>query len=363
MKALVKSIIILSASCLAAAAELPIDEDKILFDYKKRFNDIISSSIFATPAELRSNLALRQEILDYVNNKDPHTANNENLWNYYITSKFGTRAEFEAKLKQGYLDEADVKARFMDNLVLLKYFKDSVEPRIREDLHKRGEILDYAEEHNVVYESEALKYKFFNIVEEYGGQKRFEKYLNENYLSIADVFYFAKSDFILPVIQEDLFKTKLAQDPAYLEGIERDIQEYYNNHKETKYHIEDKYYVRAIHLTKEAAKLGEQRTPMTKLIAELNNSNPETLAKASKLTEPISRNSKLYDNVIKNAIIGKAAGYISPIIETKTGLHIFIVDRVEPAYCLSYDEVRDNLYQFIKEARIREIELPVLSQL
>jgi len=50
-----------------AGAELPIDEDKIVFDYKKRFSDIISSSIFATPAELRSNLALRAEILDYVN--------------------------------------------------------------------------------------------------------------------------------------------------------------------------------------------------------------------------------------------------------------------------------------------------------
>jgi len=370
-----------------AGAELPIDEDKIVFDYKKRFSDIISSSIFATPAELRSNLALRAEILDYVNSTviaseakqspdtslrgaaEPRRSNpsgnehNDAAWNYYISSKFGNRANFDAKLKEGYLNEADVKARFEDNLVLLKYFKNSVEPRIREDLRARGAILDYAEEHNISYESEALKYSFFNTVEEFGGQKAFEKYLADNYLSISDIFYFTKSDFILPIIQEQLYESKLKQDPAYLESIEAEIKDHYNNRKNSDYHIEDKYYLRHIYEAKNPAKLGEQRANMTKQLAALNAASEDALAKTTKLIEPLQASSKLYDKSIKTAIIGKASGYISPIIETKTGLHIFIVDKIVPGYDISYDEARDNIYQLIRQRRIKELELPVLGQI
>ncbi len=315
----------------AVAAGLPIDEDKILFDYKKRFSDIISSNIFSSPAELRTNLALRDSILDYLtkaNGGKPliEPAELEGMWTYYINNKFGSKAIFDAKLKEGYLSEADVKERFKDNLVLLRYFKNTVEPRIREDLRKRGETLDYAEEHNIAYESEALKYQFFNTVEEYGGQKRFEKYLQDNYLSVADVFYFIKSDFVTPLIKEDLFNEKLKLDSAYKEVLERDIAEYYNNHKESKYHSEEKYYLKGY-------------------------------------AEPLTKSSKLYSEAIKTAIIGKAANYTSPAIKTKAGTVTLTIEKVEPAYYTSLEEAHDQIYAIVKARRLKELEIPVLGQI
>lgn len=354
----------------AVAAGLPIDEDKILFDYKKRFSDIISSNIFSSPAELRSNLALRDSILDYLTKANGgkaliEPAELEGMWTYYINTKFGSKAIFEAKIKEGYLSESDVKERFKDNLVLLRYFKNTVEPRIREDLRKRGETLDYAEKHNTAYESEALKYQFFNTVEEYGGQKRFEKYLQDNYLSVADVFYFIKSDFMTPLIKEDLFKQKLKLDSAYKDALERDISEYYKNHKESKYYSEEKYYIKEIYIAKDSTKLAQQKTELSKLAAELHSSTPPaaTLAQAKTLQEPISKSSKLYAEAIKTAVIGKAANYISPLIETKTGFHILIIDKVEPAYYTSLEDAHEQIYSIVKARRLKELEIPVLGQI
>jgi hypothetical protein len=361
-------------SLAASAAGLPIDEDKILFDYKKRFNNIISSNIFSTPAELRSNMALRDSIFDYLSKENAgqplvKPAELEELWAYYIETKFGSKEAFTAKVKAGYLNEADVKARFKDNLVLLRYFKKSVEPRIKEDLQQRGRVLDYAEEHNISYESEAIKHEFFNTVEAYGGQKRFDKYLRENSLSVADVFYFIKSDFLAPLIKEDLFVQKLRYDSSYRDNIEKDIQEHYKNHKETLYHIPDKYYFSQIYIPKQAGNPIEQKATVTKLLAELQSSNPvkETVskfpgAKHYKLQEPLASDSKLYSATIKSALIGKAAGHISSILENKSAYYIVILDSVDTGRYISYDEVHDEIYLLIKARRLKDLEIPALDQ-
>ncbi len=377
MKAKTKSLAISFCCTLAAnAAGLPIDEDKILFDYKKRFNNIISSNIFSTPAELRSNMALRDSIFDHLSKENAgqplvNPQELEALWAYYIESKFGSKEAFSSKIKEGYLNEADVKARFKDNLVLLRYFKKEVEPKVKQDLEHRGYILDYAEEHNINYESEALKHEFFNTVEAYGGQKRFEKYLQENYLSVADVFYFIKSDFLKPLIKEDLFKQKLRYDEAYRDNIEKDINEYYQNHKESQYHILDKYYFSEIYVTKEKenSKITEQKAMLSKLHAELQSSNSatETIHKYPQvqyieLLEPLTSDSKLYSNLIRSSLIGKSPNYISPVLENKSAYYILILNKVEPGRYISLEEVHDEIYLIIKSRRLKDLEIPALSQ-
>ncbi len=367
--------IALTATCVnpVKALGLPIDEDKILFDYKKRFNKIVSSNIFSTPAELRSNKALRDSIFDYINSQGTSVtspADTERLWAQYILSKFGSRKAFDTKLKEGYLSEADVKARFKDNLTLLKYFKESVEPKIQADLSKRAEILEYADSHDIRYNSEALKHEFFNTVESYGGQKRFEKYLRDNYLSIADVFYFIKSDFISPIIKEDLFEAKLKNDPAYKDSFEKEIKEYYQNHKESKFHIEDKYYFSELFIPKGIAKDAEIKSAMTKLLADVNAGKPipELLrlygsTQYYKLQAPLTKNSKLYSDMIKNALIGQAPAYISPVLENKLGFYILSIDRIEQGRYLSFEEARDQAYNAVKAQKLKYMEVPVIGQL
>ncbi len=371
-KALLLFLFIIAA---ANAKGLPIDQDKIIFDYKKRFNNIISSNIFSTPAELRSNKELRNAIFEYLHKQNPKQALVDNtelekLWNFYINSKFGGRKQFETKLKQGYLSEADVKDRFRDNLVLLRYFKEQVEPRLEDELLKRAAILDYAEEHDIRYPSEALKHKFFTTVESYGGQANFNKYLEDNALSISDIFYFIKSDFLLPFIKEDCFKSKLSLDAAYRESLDKDILEYYQNHKNSKYTIPDQYYFDEVYIPKDKNKSLELKATVNKLHSELKElANAEELcrkypvAQYIKLKEPVRADSKLYSNLIKNAILGRSLNYISPVLENSKAYYIVIIRKIESGKQLSLDDVRAEIYDIIKERKLQALQIPSIGQI
>jgi hypothetical protein len=330
--------ILISKPVLATSLDQPVtNSGQFIEIYRKFFEHEIVANLSATRSELNAVLTKRNQILDHMNNNSLNIPEEElnREWQAYIKKNFKTIDEFGKYLEESFIKEFELKERFKQNLYFSKYFNEIIVPKIKTDFETRKKIIEFAQINNIEISDTQFKEALYQMAENWGGTDNFNVFLSKNNISLLDIGFYLRSELLKNKIIDNYLEQKLLKGSELANSIDSLALNEYNIVNQKNRPL---YFFKQAFISKDfanaLAKIEEyyntiQKKENPKL--EKTNNNEIIVEDVKIYVDP---NSDLLAPAIKQSIIELSndglfvSPRISPIITSKSGYHIFQLNKI-----------------------------------
>lgn len=175
-----------------------IDKAKYIALIRQYYDKELAYDLFSSNAEHAGAIPLRVKILEYVAEKGMANKESEveTLWTHYLNTHYNDKQKFNQKVTNAYFTEDFIHLKFKQNLEIDRYFNLVMIPRIEKDLQEREKTLKVTQEKSLIINEKQLKEKYYQAVENLGGEVEFGAFLRNNNLTLAEFMFLIKSDLL-----------------------------------------------------------------------------------------------------------------------------------------------------------------------
>lgn len=332
-----------------------IQPNKFIEAYRKYFEKQTSANLFNSKAEDSAAAKTRQEILDYISMNQLGVKEEviEKEWQGFLEKNYKDPKSLEKVLRDRYLNLDYVKNKFIENQELTIYFNQVTSPRIKRNIELRKKVFKLSKAKNINFNKEEFNQELNQLIENWGGQEGFRKFLVENKFKSTDIAFLIQTDILREKLSSALVNQDLENDLEISKDLQNSIKNhFYNFSLKNQAH----YYFKQVFISKDIDNAKEKISK-----ARYNFDKPEEESiEVHKMLQPVSKDSHLYHPKIKNAVLalGKdplfVSKEISPIIETEKGFHLVQIQSIEIPEQLSYQDAYSDIYNKLVENKYDE---------
>lgn len=332
-----------------------IKADKFIEAYRKYFEKETSANLFNSKAEDSAAAETRQEILDYIalNNLKVDEEIIEKEWQNFLAKNYKDPKALDKVLQDRYLSLEYVKNKFIENQDLTVYFNKITSPRIKEDIELRKKIFKLSKAKNIDYSKPELDKSLNQLVENWGGEEGFRKFLSENKFELTDIAFLIQTDILREKLSAALVNQDIENNLEMSKNIENSIKNhFYNFSLKNQAH----YYFKQAFISKN---IENAKVKINKARENFDTIQDREI-EVYNMLQPVSKDSHLYHPKIKEAVmsLGKDPLFVSkelsPVIETEKGYHVVQIQSIEIPEELSYQEAYSSIYDKLVKSKSEE---------
>ncbi len=349
--------------CLAETSysEIPedIDANKYQELIRKYYYRETASNLFTSMAEHAKAISLRSQILDYTSSHqlDENDVNSEIYWQEYISKSYKSPNEFKTRIANAYFTEDFVKSKFKQNLSLNNYFSKTVIPKINDDLAFRKKVLNTAREKKIGFTKHEIKERYYQAIENFGGDAAFETFLRNNNFTVKEFLFFIESDLLKDKLTQMAITKRIASDPELtkIAGMQNKDEYFYQE----KISLPE-YYFRMAYISKDkeyAASKMKEAYGIFKNQKQISSSiYIDSDIEIYDLAEPYIEGSKLYSERVQKTLASQINSNlmilenISPILSNESGYYVLDLYKVQrPETNISYQKFLNKRKDLIEK--------------
>lgn len=339
-----------------------INERNYVEAYRKFFEKEISADLFASQAQLNSSKARRQKILGYMQKNKLAVSDEliEKEWTNYLKI-YDDLNDFQDKISDSYLDIKTIKSRFVNNLNFSKYFNEVVIPNIKKDIQLRKDIYTLAMNNNLIIDENKFKEELQQLMENFGGYKKFMGLMKESKLELTDLAFILRSEMLRQEILSGVLQDGIEIDSDLVENIDSAAKNLYYNASQS---LSPRYYFKQAFISKE---IKDAKSKITAAHEEFRKNHSIETLEAHKdiqvvsMHSPIEKFSALYHPKIKEAVTSLSnddlfiSKKISSVVETEKAYHVFQLINIENPGSNSLDDSKAKVIAKIKTRKSKQL--------